>query len=102
MPAPEDQIAAEVATVLEKRAALKNPPVGMTVPDPVALAIAGLFSSPTPSGEVLGRLYRHGTIDSDELIEAARTEQGFASPEGHAALYCLIGWAQARVQAHRD
>lgn len=102
MPVPEDQIATEVAQVLERRAALKHPPVSMVVPDPVALGIAGLFSSPTPSGEVLGRFYRHGTIDSDELVEAARIEQGYASPEGHAALYCLIGWVQARVQAHRE
>ena len=102
VPAPEDQIPAEVSQVLERRAALKHPPVSMAVSDPVALAIAGLFSSPTPSGEVLGRFYRHGTIDSAELLEAARTEQGYASPEGHAALYCLIGWVQARVAGHRE
>ena len=102
LPAPEDQIAAEVSQVLERRAALKHPPVSMAVSDPVALAIAGLFSSPTPSGEVLGRFYRHGTIDSGELVEAARTEQGYASPEGHAALYCLIGWARARENGHQE
>jgi hypothetical protein len=97
-PAPDGQIATEVSQVLEKRAALKHPPVAMAVSDAVALGIAGVFSSATPSGEVLGRFYRHGTVDSDELLEAARAEQGYASPEGHAALYCLIGWVHARVQ----
>jgi hypothetical protein len=51
---------------------------------------------------VLDRFYRHGTIDSAELVEAARTEQGYASPEGHAALYCLIGWVRARVHGHQE
>ena len=96
-PAPDGQIAAEISQVLEKRAALKHPPVSMAVSDAVALGIAGVFSSPTPSGQVLARLYRHGSVDSDELLEAARVEQGYASPEGHAALYCLIGWMHAQV-----
>jgi hypothetical protein len=96
-PAPDGQIAAEISQVLEKRAALKHPPVSMAVSDAVALGIAGVFSSPTPSGQVLSRLYRHGAVDSDALLEAARVEQGYASPEGHAALYCLIGWVQAQV-----
>ena len=37
--------------------------------------------------------------DSEDLIEAAQLEQIFASPEGHAALYCLIGWVRAQVHA---
>ena len=102
LPAPEDQIGTEVSQVLERRAALKHPPITMTVSDPVALAIAGLFSSPTPSGQVLGRFYRNGTIDSGELLEAARIEQDYASPEGHAALYCLIGWARAREHGQQE
>jgi hypothetical protein len=68
----------------------------MAVSDSAALGIAGTFSSQTPSGQVFERLYRKGSVDSDELIEAARVEQGYASPEGHAALYCLIGWARAQ------
>lgn len=56
-----------------------------------------MFASRTPSGQVLERFYRTGTTDSDELIEAARTEQGYASAEGHALLYCLLGWVAARV-----
>lgn len=36
-------------------------------------------------------------IDSDELVDAARFEQGFASPEGYAALRCLILWAHGRT-----
>jgi hypothetical protein len=40
---------------------------------------------------------RTGSIDSDELIRAARFEQGYATAEGHAALYCLIGWARSRA-----
>jgi len=90
-------VAAEVSSVLERRGALKHPPVTLAVSDPVALGIAGLFSSSTPSGRVLARFHRHGSIDSAELLEAVRTEQGYASAEGHAALYCLIGWVHSRV-----
>jgi hypothetical protein len=96
-PAAELVVAAEVDQVLEQRGARKHPPVAMAVSDSVALGIAGIFRSETPSGRVLGRFYRSGSIDSDDLLEAARTEQGFASPEGHAALYCLIGWVHNRV-----
>jgi hypothetical protein len=101
-PAPDGVIATGVREVLERRAALKHPPVAMAVSDAVALGIAGVFSSGTPSGQVLDRFYRHGRVDSDELLDAARVEQGFASPEGHAALYCLIGWVQARVQRQKE
>jgi hypothetical protein len=91
-PAADLVVAAEVADVLDRRGAMKHPPVTLTVSDSVALGIAGIFRSATASGQVLGRFYRKGEIDSSELIEAAKTEQGYASPEGHAALYCLIGW----------
>ena len=101
-PAPDGQIAAEVSDVLERRAALKHPPTSMVVSNTVALGIAGMFAGPTPSGQVLERFYRHGRVDSAELLEAARVEQGFASPEGHAALYCLIGWVRAQEQRDRQ
>ncbi len=97
--APDLHVVAEVAGVLDRRAALKRPPVTLAVSDAVALGIAGLLRSATPSGQVLERFFRQGMADSQELIEAARTEQGHASAEGHAALYCLIGWARARVHA---
>jgi hypothetical protein len=100
--APDGVIAMEISEVLERRAALKHPPVAMAISDAVALGIAGVLSSGTPSGQVLDRFYRRGAVDSDELIEAARVEQGYASPEGHAALYCLIGWVQARVQRQQE
>lgn len=96
-PAADLAVMAEVSQVLEQRAARKHPPVSLAVSDAVALGIAGIFRSETTSGRVLGRFYRSGAIDSAELLEAARTEQGFASPEGHAALYCLIGWVHSRV-----
>jgi hypothetical protein len=99
-PAPDLQVAGEVSSVLDRRAALKHPPATLTVSDAVALAIAGLFRSETPSGRVLDRFYRNGAIDSAELIEAARVEQDFASPEGHAALYCLVGWVRGRLHGH--
>jgi hypothetical protein len=89
----------EVAGVLDRRAALKHPPATLAVSDAVALGIAGILRSPTPSGQVLERFYRSGSADSAELIEAARTEQGYASPEGHAALYCLIGWVDGQLHA---
>jgi hypothetical protein len=100
-PAPDGQVVAEMSNVLERRGALKHPPVTLAVSDAVALCIAGLLSSATPSGRVLERFYRSGSIDSAELLEAARTEQGYASPEGHAALHCLIGWVHSRVHHAR-
>jgi hypothetical protein len=92
-------VAAEITDVLQRRGELRHPPTSLAVSDAVALGIAGLFRSESDSGRVMQRFYRSGSADSDELIEAARVEQVFASPEGHAALYCLIGWARARVYA---
>lgn len=99
-PASDSQVIAEIDSVLERRGALKHPPVTLAVSDAVALGIAGLLRSPTPAGLVLERFYRTGTVDSADLIEAARTEQGYTSAEGHAALHCLIGWVHSRV--HRE
>jgi hypothetical protein len=96
-PAPDSQVLAEMSDVLDRRGALKHPPVTIAVSDASALGIAGVFISPTPSGRVFERFYRSGSIDSGDLLEAARTEQGYASAEGHAALHCLIGWVHARV-----
>ena len=101
-PAVDGQIAAEVAQVLDRRGALKHPPVSLAVSDTVAIAIAGLFRNAAQSGQVLDRFYRTGVVNSDDLIEAAKIEQVFASPEGHAALYCLIGWVRAQVHAMAD
>jgi hypothetical protein len=91
------QVAVEISDILDRRGALKHPAVTLAVSDAVALGIAGLMRSPTPAGQVLERFYRSGEIDSAELIEAAEIEQGYASPEGHAALYCLIGWVRSRM-----
>lgn len=96
-PAADVQVASEVADILDRRGALKHPPVSLSVSDAVALAIAGLFRSESVPGKVLDRFYRTGAADSDELIQAVQIEQAFASPEGHAALYCLIGWVRAQV-----
>jgi hypothetical protein len=96
-PAGEQHIATHVSAILERRSALASPPVHLTVSDAVARGIAGTFSSPTHHGQVLDRFYRTGSADADELMEAARFEQGYASPEGHAALYCLIGWVRGRL-----
>jgi hypothetical protein len=101
-PAGDEQLVAEVAQVLDRRGALKHPPVSLAVSDSVALGIAGLFRSATPSGQVLERFCRHGNADSTELIEAARVEQGYATPEGHAALHCLIGWVRAQVHRRSE
>lgn len=90
-------VAAEVSDVLQRRGALEHPPVSLAVSDAVALGIAGLFRSESDSGRVMQRFYRSGRADSDELIEAARVEQIFASPEGHAALHCLIGWVRSQL-----
>jgi len=101
-PAADVQIANEVSEVLDRRGALRQPPVTLAVSDAVALAIAGLFRSNSLSGQVLDRFFRTGSTDSSELIEAAEIEQIFASPEGHAALYCLIGWARAKAHRHGE
>ena len=100
-PAPDSQIVAEMSDVLDRRGALRHPPVTIAVSDAVALGVARLFVSATPSGRVLERFCRTGSIDSADLLEAARTEQGFASPEGHAALHCLIGWLHSRVHRYQ-
>ncbi|UOY03609.1 hypothetical protein [Blastococcus sp. PRF04-17] len=100
-PASDLEVMAEVVNLLDRRAAMKHPPLTLVVSDPVALGIAGIFASRTPGGKVLDRFYRKGVVDSDELIEAAQIEQAHTSPEGHAALYCLIGWVRARVHAAR-
>jgi hypothetical protein len=97
VPASDLVVAAEVSRILEKRSALKHPPVSLAVSDAVALGIAGILRSETESGKVLDRFFRLGSIDSAQLLEAARAEQGYASPEGHAALYCLIGWVHSQV-----
>ena len=96
-PAAESVVAREVSSVLQRRAAMADPPESLTVSDAVALGIASLFSSRTSTGQVMGYFVRTGRIDSEELIQAARFEQGYATAEGHAALYCLIGWARSRA-----
>jgi len=95
--APDLHVVTEVAGVLDRRAALKHPPVTLAISDAVALGIANIFRSSTPSGQVLDRFFLSGSAESAELIEAAQTEQGYASAEGHAALYCLIGWVHSQV-----
>ena len=89
----------EVQTILGRRAEMNHPPVSLTVSDSVALGIAHIFSSASQTGQVLERFVRTGSADSNELIEAALFEQGYASAEGYAALYCLVLWA--RGQVHR-
>jgi hypothetical protein len=98
-PAADVQLNAEVAEILDRRGALKHPPVTLAVSDAVALAIAGVFRSDSISGRVLEKFYRSGVAESDELLQAIEIEQTFASPEGHAALYCLATWV--RAQMHR-
>jgi hypothetical protein len=100
-PASDMVVAAEVAQVLERRGALKHPAVTLAVSDAVALGIASILRGPTEAGQVLARFYRTAAVDADDLIEACRTEMDYASPEGHAALYCLIGWVQAQVYRQR-
>lgn len=97
VPAPDAQVISEVAQVLDRRAAMKHPPYSLTVSDSVAAGIARLFRSTSLSGEVLDRFASGRPVDSDELIEAARFEQGYASPEGYAALRCLVLWVHSRT-----
>ena len=98
-PAPDSQIVAEIQQVLDRRGSMKHAPVTVAVSDAVALGIAALFRSGTDSGQVLERFSRRGAIDSTVLLDAVRFEQGYASAEGHAALYCLAGWVRAQVHA---
>jgi hypothetical protein len=87
----------EVQTVLGRRSEMKHPPVSLAVSDNVALGIANIFSSASQTGQVLERFVRTGSGDSNELIDAAEFEQGYASAEGFAALYCLVLWVKAQV-----
>ena len=91
-------VMSEVRDVLAHRAAMSQPPASVAISDAAALGIAAMFTSRTPAGQVLERFHRTGAADSTELIDAARTEQGYASAEGHALLYCLICWVQARME----
>lgn len=101
-PAPDSQIVAEIQQVLDRRGALKHAPVTIAVSDAVALGIAAIFAGPTESGQVLEKFYRRGAIDSGVLLDAVRFEQGYASPEGHAALHCLAGWIRAQEHNRRE
>ncbi len=92
----------EVQNVLGRRSEMKHPPVSMTVSDSVALGIAAVFASASQTGQVLERFARTGTADSQALVEAALFEQGYASAEGYAALYCLVGWVKAHVHRRGD
>jgi hypothetical protein len=100
--ASDAQVAAEVTDVLRRRAAVEKPPITLAISDAVALGIADQFRSSTPSGQVMERLRRGSSVESDELVEAARFEQGFATAEGYAALYCLVNWVRAKEQRQRD
>ena len=96
-PAGDSQILSEVQQVLERRSSLSRAPITLAVSDAVALGIASLFRSPTAGGQVLANFARTGAVDSDALIEAAESEQAYASAEGGAALYCLVVWARSKV-----
>ncbi len=96
-PASPLTVMSEISEVLDHRSAAGRPSVTTAVSDRVALGIADMFRSTTPSGQVMERFARSGTADSAELLDAARMEQGFASAEGHAALHCLIGWVQKQL-----
>ena len=98
VPATESQIAAGIQQVLENRASMANAPVSIAVSDAVALGIDGMFVSGTDSGQLLERFHRGDAVGTYELLEAVTFEQGYASPEGHAALYCLAGWVRAHLQ----
>ncbi|WNV75582.1 hypothetical protein [Geodermatophilus sp. DSM 44513] len=101
-PATDADVTREVPRYFARRAALEQPPATLTVSDAVALGIAGSFGSRTPSGQLLGRFATGGLVDSDALREAARFEQGFATPEGHAALRCLVLWVDGQVHERRS
>lgn len=96
-PASDLTVLSEVSGVLDARAAVARAPVTVAVSDRVALGIAVMLSSPTPTGQVLDRFARTGTADSAELLDAIGVEQGFASAEGHAALHCLAGWVRKQL-----
>ena len=96
-PASDLTVLGEVAEVLAARSGMERAPVTLAVSDRVALGIATMFRSQTPSGQVLDRFSRTGTADSAALLEAVRTEQGYASAEGHAVLHCLAGWVRKQL-----
>src|SRR4051794_40824983 len=85
-PADELHVAREVTTVLERRGDLSNPPVSLAVSDAVALGIAGIFASPTASGQIFEGFHRSGAADAETLIEAARFEQD--TPQRRATRPC--------------
>jgi hypothetical protein len=90
-PAADLVVAAEVSQVLEQRGARMHPPVSLAVSDSVALGIAGIFRSETPSGRVMGRFYRTGAIDSAEL--SRRPARSRASPHPRGTPRCTASSA---------
>ena len=100
MPATDVQVCSEVAQLLDRRAAMAHPPFSLAVSDSVALGVARQFRSTSLTGEVLDRFAAGGTVGSDELVEAARFEQGNSSAEGYAALRCLVLWVHDKT--HRS
>lgn len=96
-PASDLTVLGETAEVLAARSAMHAAPVTLAVSDRVALGIATMFRSPTPSGQVLDRFSRTGVADSTELLDAVQIEQGYASAEGHAVLHCLAGWVRKQL-----
>ena len=97
VPATELEIQAAVQQLLDRRGSMAHAPVSLTVPDSVAVGIAGAFVSASESGQLMERFFRGSPVDSGEMLEAIRFEQGYATAEGHAALYCLSGWVAAQV-----
>lgn len=98
-PATESQRATDVSATLERRAAMSNPPGSIAVPPAAAVAIAGLFHRPTPSARRWTAFTSPARPTARSSSRAARVEQGYASPEGYAALYCLIVWVNSRLHA---
>ncbi|TFV48149.1 hypothetical protein [Blastococcus sp. TF02A-35] len=97
LPATELEIVTAVQQLLDRRGSMAHAPVSLAIPDNVAIGVAGMFVSATDSGQLMERFFRGAEVDSGEMLDAIRFEQGYASAEGHAALHCLSGWVHARV-----
>src|SRR4051795_11952180 len=66
------EVAAEVSSILDRRAALEHPGLARHLRSG-GPRDRGHCPRRDAVGRVLDRFYRNGAIDSDELIEAART-----------------------------
>ena len=81
-PATDNPVAREVPALLAWPAAKTHPPITLADSEAAAVGTAGPFRSPAATDQVMDSFTRNGTIDSDELIQAAQLSRAMPPPRG--------------------